>query len=116
MINLDFAKKKIDETRNYPLEETKHNDIMIEKHSKVYRDLNHFEQSSCFRLYCQWLCFNFCFCFISRCFYCKFCSRDQNFCNHCRNENLSVNYQEKEGKAQCNSVASRKTNYKQSTF
>ena len=50
MINLDFARKKIDETRNYPLEEIKHNDIMIEKYNKVYRDLNHFEQSSCFRL------------------------------------------------------------------
>ena len=34
---------KSDETRNYLLDETKHIDLMGEKHKKVCRTLNHFE-------------------------------------------------------------------------
>ena len=35
--------ESIDETRNYLLEEIKHNDLMSEKHKKVCRALNFFE-------------------------------------------------------------------------
>ena len=37
MTRLDFRFKNIDETRNYLLEETKHNDLMREKHKKWIR-------------------------------------------------------------------------------
>ena len=43
-ISLDFRQKeKIDETRNYLLEEIKHNNLMSEKHKKACRALNWFE-------------------------------------------------------------------------
>ena len=42
-IILDFRLKQIDETRNFPLEEIKHNDLMNEKHKNVCRALNYFE-------------------------------------------------------------------------
>ena len=38
-----FRLKKIDEARNYLLEEIKHNDLMIEKHKKVCKTLNYFQ-------------------------------------------------------------------------
>ena len=40
--SLDF-RLKIDETRNYLLDEIKHNDLMSEKQKKVCRALNYFE-------------------------------------------------------------------------
>ena len=43
MTSLDFRLKNIDETRNYLLEEIKHNDLMSEKHRKVCRALKYFE-------------------------------------------------------------------------
>ena len=43
MASRDFILKRIDETRSYLLEETKHNDLMIEKYKKVCRALNYFE-------------------------------------------------------------------------
>ena len=77
--------KKIDETRNYLLEEIKHNDFISEKHKK----LQGFELlwTFCFNFCCQWLRLNFCICFISwcSCWYGKFCSRIKNLCNHSRN-------------------------------
>ena len=36
--------KKIDETRNYPLSEIKHNDLMSEKYKKTCKYLNYVEQ------------------------------------------------------------------------
>ena len=42
-ISLEFRLKKIDETRYYFLNEMKHNDLVSEKHKKVYRVLNYFE-------------------------------------------------------------------------
>ena len=43
-ISLDFRQReKIDETRNYLLEEIKHNNLMSEKHKKACRALNWFE-------------------------------------------------------------------------
>ena len=34
-VSLDFRLKTIDETRNYLLEEIKHNNLMSEKHKKI---------------------------------------------------------------------------------
>ena len=42
-VNIDFRLKKIDETRNYRLEEIKQNDLMSQKHKKVSGALNCFE-------------------------------------------------------------------------
>ena len=41
MSSLEFRFKKIDETRNYLLEETKNNDLIIEKYSKTSMCLNY---------------------------------------------------------------------------
>ena len=38
---LEFRFKKIDETRNYLLDEVKHNDLMIEKYMKTFKYLNY---------------------------------------------------------------------------
>ena len=40
-ISHDFRLKKIDERRNYLLDEIKHNDLMTEKHKKLCRALNY---------------------------------------------------------------------------
>ena len=40
-ISLNFF--RLDETRNYFLDETKHNDLMREKHKKVFSAFNFFE-------------------------------------------------------------------------
>ena len=42
-VSLDFSMKKINETRNYVLDEIKHYDLMSEKHKKVWRTLNYIE-------------------------------------------------------------------------
>ena len=42
-ISLEYRIKNIDETRNYLLEEIKHNDLMSEKRKKVCRVLNYFK-------------------------------------------------------------------------
>ena len=44
MTSLDFRLKKIDETRNFLLDEIKHNDLISEKCKKACRTLNYFEQ------------------------------------------------------------------------
>ena len=41
--SLKFRLKKIDETRNYLLDEIKHNDLMSEKYKKTYKYLNYVE-------------------------------------------------------------------------
>ena len=41
--NLKFRLRKIDETRNYLLEEIKHNDLMSEKYKKTCNYLNYVE-------------------------------------------------------------------------
>ena len=43
MTHLEFRLKKIDETRNYLLEEVKHDDLMSKKHKKTYKYLNSVE-------------------------------------------------------------------------
>ena len=40
---LEFILRKIDETRNYLLEEIKHNDLMSEKYKKTCKYLNYVE-------------------------------------------------------------------------
>ena len=42
-VSLDFRFKKIDQTRNYILEELKYDESLNEKHKKVCRALNYFE-------------------------------------------------------------------------
>ena len=78
--SLDFILKK-DEIRNCVSEETKHNDLMSEKHKKVCRTLSYFEHFLNICFCAQWMFFNIRFCFIIRCFYryYKFCSRISNF-------------------------------------
>ena len=41
--SLEFRLRKIDETRNYLLDETKHNDFMSEKYKKTRKYLNYVE-------------------------------------------------------------------------
>ena len=43
MVSVNFNLKKIDETRNYILEEIKHNDLMSRKRKIMCRALNYFE-------------------------------------------------------------------------
>ena len=42
-VSLEFRLRKTDETRNYLLDEIKHNDLMIEKYKKTCKYLNYFE-------------------------------------------------------------------------
>ena len=41
-LSLDFRQKQLDETRNFFLDEIKHNDLMSEKHKEMCRALNYF--------------------------------------------------------------------------
>ena len=41
MASLEFRLKKLDETRNYLIEEIKHNDLVYEKHRKTLKYLNY---------------------------------------------------------------------------
>ena len=41
--NLEFRLRKMDETRNYLLEEIKHNDLMSERYKKTCKCLNYVE-------------------------------------------------------------------------
>ena len=43
MANLEFRMKNIDETKNFLLDEIKHNDLMSEKHKKACQNLNYVE-------------------------------------------------------------------------
>ena len=51
--SLKVRLRKIDETRNYLLDEIKHSDLINEKDKKTCKYLNYVENSCC-------LCFNFC--------------------------------------------------------
>ena len=42
--SLKFRLRKIDETRNYLLDEIKHNDLMTEKYKKICKYLNYVEK------------------------------------------------------------------------
>ena len=41
--SIELRSRKIDETRNYPLHEIKHNDLMSEKYKKTCKYLNYVE-------------------------------------------------------------------------
>ena len=43
MSSLEFRLRKIDEARNYILDEINHNDLMTEKYKKICKYLNYFE-------------------------------------------------------------------------
>ena len=43
MGSLEFRLKKLDEIRNYLLDEIKHNDLMSEKHKKTCKYINYVE-------------------------------------------------------------------------
>ena len=72
--SLEFRLRKIDEARNYHVEEVNHNDLMSEKYKKTCKYLSYIEH----------LCFNFCIYFIRlcSCWYYKFCRRIKNLCDH----------------------------------
>ena len=42
-VSRNFRLKNINESRNYLLDDIKHNEFMCEKHKKVRRTLNYFE-------------------------------------------------------------------------
>ena len=44
MPGLEFRLRKIDETRNYVLDEMKNNDLMSKKYKRTYKYLNYVEQ------------------------------------------------------------------------
>ena len=83
--SLEFGLRKIDETRNYLLDEIKHNYLISEKYIKTSNYLNCV--GDLLILTSTGTGFNFCVCFISyySCRYYQFCSRNKYFCNHCRN-------------------------------
>ena len=86
MSSLRFRLRKIDETRNYLLDEIKHNDLMSEKYKKTCKYLNYVEHLLILVLAVTG-CFSFCVYFISlcSCWYYKFGSTIRNLCNHRRN-------------------------------
>ena len=57
----EFTLKIINETRNYFLEETEQNELIIRTHRKVCATVNYIEYFLSF--YNYWMYFNFCFCF-----------------------------------------------------
>ena len=65
MSNIELRFQKINESRNYLLEEIKHNDLMSEKYKKTCKHLNYVDHNFSFNS--CWLYFNFCICFISLC-------------------------------------------------
>ena len=63
--SLEFRLRKIDERRNYILDEIKHNDLMSEKCKKTFKYLNYVEHLLFLASTVYWLRFNYCICFIS---------------------------------------------------
>ena len=91
--SLEFRLSKIDETGNYPLDETKHNDLMSKKCKKTCKYLNYvphllflFQQ---FLVAFQFLQLNHITSYyepyITSFRYYELCGRNKNLCNHCRN-------------------------------
>ena len=54
--------KKIDETRNYSVEEIEQNELLSKKHKGVCRALRYNEHSLFFSFVNYWMYFHFCFC------------------------------------------------------
>ena len=86
MSSLEFRLKRIDETRNYLIEEIKNNDLISEKYKKTCKHLNYVEHllilvstvTGCVSIsaFASIVCF---------CWYYEFCSRNKTLWNHCRN-------------------------------
>ena len=77
--SIEFRLRKIDETRNYPLNEIKHNnDLMSEKYKKANKYLNYIEH---LLVLASTVTFFICFIILWSCWYYEFCSR---LCNNCR--------------------------------
>ena len=84
--SLESRLRKIDETRNYLLEEIKHNDLMSEKYKKTCKYLNYVEHllilvstvTGCVSIsaFTSLVCVPVGY---------KFCSRNNNLCNQCWN-------------------------------
>ena len=85
---LKIRLKKLDEMRNYLLQDIKH-DLMSKKQKKMCRTLNYFEHSLLF-ISAVTDCFDFRFCFISPYSYrnFKFCCIIKNMCIDCRNQKV----------------------------
>ena len=84
--SIEVILRKIDETRNYLLEEINHNNLMSEKYKETCKYLNYVENLVI--LYSTFTgCANFCIWFISLCScrYYELCNRIKDLCNHCRN-------------------------------
>ena len=58
-INQEFRLKKIDEIRNYLIEETNRNETMSKKNKKVCRVLELYRPLTCCNFYSYWVCFHF---------------------------------------------------------
>ena len=84
--SLEFRLRKIDETRNYLLDEIKHNDLMSEKYKKTCKYLNCVDNllilpstvTVCISISAFALLVDFCR-------YYELWSRNKHLCNHSRN-------------------------------
>ena len=88
--SLEFRLRKIDETRNYLLDEIKHNDLMSEKYKKICKCLNYVENllilssaiTDCVSISA--------FASLARVPVCitSYALGIKNLCDHCRNQKL----------------------------
>ena len=77
-VTLEFRLRKIDETRNYLVEEVNHSDLMTENYKKTCKYLSHVKHLLI--LVSKVTSFDFCIYFISlySWWYYKFCIRNKN--------------------------------------
>ena len=87
MSSLEFRLKKKDEMKNSLLEEIKHNDLISEKYKETCKYLSYIELFPILALTTTGSVSVSAICFIilCPCWYYKFCRRNNNLCNHCRN-------------------------------
>ena len=68
--------KKVDEIiEEYLIEEINQNKLMSKKHKKICEVLNSIDHLFCCNSYNYWMCFHFCFCFLS-----WYSNRNYEFC------------------------------------
>ena len=87
IMNQEFRLKKIDEIRNYLIEEINQNELISMKHKSICKVLNYIEHSLLCNFCNYSISFYFCFCFFSWNFnrnY-KFCNWSKNFYNNHKN-------------------------------
>ena len=88
--SLEFRFRKIHETRNYLIEEIKHNDLTSEKYEKTCKYLNYVENlrilvstfTNCVSIskFASLVCHSY--------RYYKLCSSNKSLCNHCSNQKV----------------------------